>query len=87
MNKQNMKKFVKERNEMLLKCDVNELRKFVQNNGHLYGEEFLIAFGMATDDVLEVTLHKMIVNVPSLPEELRKQSAVWLALHGYDLNV
>ena len=33
MDKQNIKKFVKERNEMLLKCDVNELRRFVQNNG------------------------------------------------------
>ena len=83
----NLKKFVKERNEMLLKCDVNELRKFVTNRPEWYGEDFRNKIREASDEVLKITLHKMIVNVPKLPKNLREKSAFWLILHGYDLNI
>lgn len=38
MDRHNLKKFVKERNKMLRKCNVNELRKFVRNYADMYGE-------------------------------------------------
>lgn len=84
--KASIKKFVKERNEMLKKCDVNELRKFINERPGMYGKNFIEAINTVSDAVLEITLHKMIVNVPKLPKKLRNKSAFWLVTHGYDLN-
>lgn len=84
--KANIKKFVKERNEMLLKRDVQELRRFIYKCP-LYSDEFKKKISDASDEVLEATLHKMIVNIPKLPEFDRRCSALWLISHGYDLNV
>lgn len=83
----NIKKWVKERNDMLKKCDVSELRKFINNHPETYSKMFIEAINKASDEVLKITLHKMIVNVPKLPKKLRDKSAYWLVLHGYDLNV
>ena len=83
----NLKKWVKERNEMLKKCDINELRKFIAEHPETYGEMFRETISKASDAVLEITLHKMIVNVPKLPKDLRDKSALWLLVHGYDLNI
>lgn len=82
----NVKKFVKERDEMLKKCDVNELRKFIKSHTDCYDPVLIGQICNASDEVLTVTLHKMIVNVPKLPKDLREKSAYWLVLHGYDLN-
>ena len=84
--KEQIKKYVKERNEMLKKCDVNELRKFVNDHKELYTAEYVENFNKASDEVLRVTLHKMIVNVPKLPKKLRDQSAFWLILNGFSLE-
>jgi hypothetical protein len=85
--KAQVKRYVKERNEMLKKCDVAELRKFVNDHKGLYTPEYLTQFNKASDEVLIVTLHKMIVNVPSLPKALREKSAYWLVLHGFSLTI
>lgn len=85
--KAQIKKYVKERNEMLKKCSVSELRKFVNEHKELCTSEYLEAFNKASDEVLKATLHKMIVNVPSLPQELREKSAFWLGLHGLSLDI
>lgn len=82
-----LKRYVKERDAMLKKCDVTELRKFVNAHKEFYSPAFLTAINTASDDVLIVTLHKMIVNVPKLPEELRSKSAYWLISHGYSLQI
>ena len=82
-----IEQYVKDRNEMLKKCSVLEFRKFVNAHSRQYSAEYLSAFNAAPDEVLKISLHKMIVNVPSLPKELREKSAFWLILHGYDLNV
>ncbi len=82
----NTKKFVRERNEMLKKCNVTELRKFINEYKDTYGAEFVARINGAPDPILEITLHKMIVNVPKLPTALREKSALWLLAHGYDLN-
>lgn len=85
--KAQLKRYAKERDEMLKKCDVNEFRKFVNAHKWFFSAEYLTAFNAASDEVLTITLHKMIVNVPKLPKELRDKSALWLIAHGYDLNV
>lgn len=85
--KANFKAFVKERDEMLKKCSVEELRKFVNDHKKEYGPEYVERFNNAHALVQEITLHKMIVNVPKLPEEVRAFSAFWLGIHGCDLKI
>lgn len=85
--KANLKRYVKERNEMLKKCSVSEYRKFVNDHKHSFTKEYIENFNKAPDGVLEIALHKMIVNVPKLPMDLRQKSAFWLLSHGYDLNI
>ena len=79
----NVKSYVKERDEMLLKRDVNELRKFVKKHEELYEKDYLERLGKASDEVLEITLHKMIANVTSLPKAFVKESIIWLLERGY----
>lgn len=83
----NLKRYVKERDEMLKKRDINELRKFVINHAEYYSTEFVEAFMIASDEVLEVTLHKMIVNAIKLPKSMRDSSAIWLTSRGYGLGM
>lgn len=83
----NLKIYVKERDEMLKKRDINELRKFVINHAEYFSTEFVEAFMIASDEVVEVTLHKMIVNAIKLPKSMRDSSAIWLSTRGYSLGI
>ena len=78
-----IKKFVKERDEMLLKRSVQELRKFTREHTEEYEPFFIQATEMASDEVLEIALHKMIANVTSLPSEFVAESKEWLKARGY----
>jgi len=82
-----LKKYVKERDKMLKKCSVSEYRKFVHEHKQSFSKEFISAFDKATDEVLEISLHKMIVNAVKLPKDMRDRSALWLVVRGFDLNI
>lgn len=71
-----IKDFVKARNEMLMKEDVNALREFV-NSREEYSKEYKEWFN-ANADLHEWTLHKCIVMTVGLPKELREKSEKWL---------
>lgn len=81
MNK--LQRYVKERDEMLLKRDVEALRKFVNDHASYFSADYVKAINNAPANILEITLHKMIVNVTSLPKSLKNESAKWLLDHGY----
>lgn len=68
--KASLKRLAKERNEMLKKCDVNELRKFINAHPEHYGEMFRNAINNASDEVLEITLHKMYRKCQSRCEKI-----------------
>lgn len=74
-------------NELLLKCDVNELRKFVRKNSHMYNKGIFAMLMEAYDSVLEVQLRKMIIHAASMPKELQEQAKQWLLSRGYDLGI
>ena len=74
----NYKKFVKERDEMLMKRDVNELRKFVADHVDDYGAGIARHVANAEDSWLEFVLHKTIASAMSLPEDFRAYSDAWL---------
>lgn len=82
-----IKKFIKERDEMLKKCDVAELRTFVNAHKEYYSEATLRVINNGSDELLKAALHKMIISVPKLPKALRDKSALWLITHGYDLRI
>ena len=82
-----IKKYVKERDAMLLKRDVGELKKFVNSHKQFFDPLFISAFNNASVETIEVTLHKMIVNAIKLPEDFRKESAIWLTTRGYRLDI
>lgn len=82
-----IKQYVKERDEMLLKCSVDELRKFAKEHKHILGKGFVKAFRNAPDKVVEITLHKVIVNCTNLPFDFRQKSADWLLDRGYRLEL
>ena len=82
-----MKNYVKDRDEMLLKCDVNEFRKFVKEHEKMYTPMFADAIVRASDELIEMTLHKMIVHCVNLPFDFRQKSAVWLLDRGLDIDL
>ena len=79
----NIQKYQKKRDEMLLKCDPEALREFVRDNSEQFDEHYVKAITSAPVNILEMTLHKAIVNTKSLPKERRNESAKWLLDRGY----
>lgn len=73
----------RKRDAVLLKGDPEELRKLVQDNAEYFREEFVKAITTAPVNILEITLHKMIVNVKSMPKSRRNDSAKWLLDRGF----
>ena len=82
----NIEKYVKERDEMLLKGSVAELKKFIAKYEEYYNPMMVDALARAKDEVLEITLHKMIIHCVNLPFDYRQKSADWLLDRGYSLD-
>ena len=84
---ENIEKYVKERDEMLLKGSVAELKKFIAKYEEYYNPMMADALARAKDEVLEITLHKMIIYCVNLPFDYRQKSADWLLDRGYNLDL
>ena len=76
-----MEQYIKERDEMLMKCDVDEFRKFVHKYEHMFTPQYLLEIDTALDKVLLIAIHKLIVNITSMPEDLQNKSLEWLHRH------
>jgi hypothetical protein len=77
-----LKRYIRARDEMLLKGSVEELKKFALENKKHYSPMFIQMLDKASYATLEITLHKMIANCSTLPEDYRKESADWLLERG-----
>lgn len=82
-----MKEFIQKRDEMLLKKDVNELRKFVDEYSKWYPLLTYKAIMDADEEYLEEVLHFMIVYDTNLQLEMRNESKEWLVEHGCMVEV
>lgn len=80
-----IKRYVKERDEMLQKCSVEALEEFAKSHAQFFPKGFTEMFASASYGVKEATLHKMIVSAVNLPADLRKASAIWLTSRGFSL--
>ena len=85
--KANIKRYVKERDEMLAKRDLGELEKFIRTHAQFYPEGFAEQFAAAGEELRLCALHKMIVNAFNLPADFRKESAMWLVSRGFNLEI
>ena len=84
---ENIEKYVKERDEMLLKGSIAELKKFIAKYEEYYSPMIANSMARAKDEVLEITLHKMIIHCVNLPFDYRQKSADWLLDRGYSLDL
>ena len=82
-----VKRYIKARDKMLLKGSVDELKEFALANKKHYSPMFIVMLEKASYETLEVILHKMIANCPTLPEDYRNKSADWLLERGYLNNI
>ena len=86
MNAKN-KRYVKERDEMLKKCDIGAFMQFVRDHADDLPDGFVGRIEAASDELKLCVMHKMIVNAVKLPKELRDKSALWLVSRGYTLQI
>jgi hypothetical protein len=84
---ENIEKYAKERDEMLLKGSVAELKKFIAKYEEYYNPMMVDALARAKDEVLEITLHKMIIHCVNLPFDYRQKNADWLLDREYSLDL
>lgn len=77
-----IEKFIKERDAMLLKCSVSELRNFVNLNAECFNPLLVDGVNRATDGFLEEMLHNMILADRNLPFDFRRKSYLWLKDKG-----
>ena len=69
-----IKKFIAARDAVLMTGDVDKVMAFFkEHNGH----------EITSREVSEVTMHKAITAVTSLPREYRAKSKAWLLDNGY----
>lgn len=78
MSSEQIDALLKERNELLIRGDVDGLIKFLVKMGEPRPRSRLVA---------EVTLHKARVNMPEMPRPLRVESAKWLRKNGFSLEI
>jgi len=78
MTEEDIKKFVAERDEVLLSGDLERVLAF-----HKKHNPSLIAVAQPDNMVLEASMHKARTAAKSLPIEVRKVSKAWLLEHGF----
>lgn len=44
-------------------------------------------FKLPADEVLEITIRKMVIHEANAPESTKQKAAAWLLERGYDLNL
>ena len=82
-----LKKYVIERDEMLQKGNVQEFKKFITKWKDIFPESTYRQLQVASDLVLLITMHKMILTVTTMPEEVKAKSRKWLLDRGYKLAI
>ncbi len=77
MARDDIETFVRERDAVLLRADLDEVVAFQRkHNPHINWDSF-------SHEESEVGMHKAITAVPSLPRQHRMKSKHWLAQRGY----
>ena len=81
VNKRKIKRWVKERDEVVLSLDIERFKAFYTKWQAL--GVYDPAKALPSDDILEIALRKAIVHMESATEEQKNDAAVWLTMRGY----
>lgn len=81
-----IKKYVRERDEMLKKRDIAALEQFIRSHEEFFGKGFAARFADTSEGYKRCMLHKMIANAVNLPQDMRAESARWLVYHGFTID-
>lgn len=76
--------FIKERDEAILSLNLDTFKAFYEKwaKKGIYDPYF-----MPPDEVLEISLYKMVLAIRSAPESKREVARKWLLTRGYDLKI
>ena len=80
-----MSQYTKELLEVCLTFDVNEVKKLVSK----WSKRGLFphCFDLPSDDVLEISIRKIVIARTDAPKEAKKEAAAWLIDHDCDLSI
>lgn len=88
-NRKTLELFVKERNEAILSLDVTTFRRFYRkwvDSGFYYPIELPYVIDDISDNLLEITLRKMVLALEDPPEDKLEEAKAWLLERGYSLE-
>ena len=84
-NKKMLEEWISERDEAAKSLDTKKFRAFFskwQRRG-VYSQNM----SLPNDEVILISLHKMVCNMQSASEQEKQESALWLLDHGYDTEL
>ena len=78
MSYKQIEKWKKERDEAVRSLDIRKFKKFYNK----WFEKGIYEIGLPSDDILEVTIYKMLYNLKSSTEEEKELAKNWLKERG-----
>ncbi len=84
-SKEVIERYTRELLEACLTFDVETFKSFV--NKWYTAEYYPPCFSLPADEVIEITLRKIVVNRRDAPRDKQEEAADWLLSRGYDLDL
>lgn len=82
--REKLNQFHNELDDVVLSLDVTRFREFYKK-WHDLG--IYDAITLPNDDILEITMRKMLVNMTDVPKDKYDEAKSWLLERGYDLEI
>lgn len=81
--KELMQEWILERNVVIRSLDVEKFKAFWKK----WSARGFYRNGLPNDEVIEISLYKMLYNLESATEEEKNKAKEWLESRGYDIYV
>ena len=83
MNYKQIERWKKERDEAIKSLDVGKFKKFY----YKWMEKGIYERDLPSDDIVEITIYKMLYNIKSATEEEKEVAKKWLEARGYSTEL
>lgn len=84
MTDKEIKQWIKERDEAVLSFDIDKLKKFyIKWQGIIYDNDMQLP----PDNVLEISIRKMVIGTASATSEQVEQAKEWLKQRGFSWHI
>lgn len=84
MTDKEIKQWIKERDEAVLSFDIDKLKKFyIKWQGIIYDNDMQLP----PDNVLEISIRKMVIGTASATSEQVEQAKKWLKQRGFSWHI